>query len=99
MNIFQALILGIVQGLTEFIPVSSSGHLIVMHNLLGVEDVGLAFDVALHVGTLLALVAYFGSDLVKLALNITKPTAEGKLTRLIILATIPALVAGYLLRD
>ncbi|GIW69501.1 MAG: hypothetical protein KatS3mg101_0248 [Patescibacteria group bacterium] len=63
MTIFQALMMGIVQGLTEFIPVSSSGHLVIFPKLLGWEDSGLAFDTVLHMGTLLALLVYFSSDL------------------------------------
>ena len=59
MPIFQAIILGIVQGLTEFLPVSSSGHLIVLPWLLGWKDPGLTFDVALHAGTLIAVLLYF----------------------------------------
>jgi len=57
----QAIILGIVQGLTEFLPVSSSAHLILIPWLLGWADQGLAFDVALHLGTLLALLVYYRS--------------------------------------
>ena len=55
MDIFQAIILGIIQGLTEFIPISSSAHLIIVPWLFGWQDPGLAFDVALHLGTLVAL--------------------------------------------
>jgi undecaprenyl-diphosphatase len=62
MDLLRAAILGIVQGLTEFIPVSSSGHLILVPALFGWEDQGLAFDVGLHLGTLVALLAYFWRD-------------------------------------
>ena len=63
--IFKAIFLGIVQGLTEFLPVSSTGHLIVVEHWLEVsqETFGLTFDVALHLGTLVALVGYFGRGL------------------------------------
>jgi undecaprenyl-diphosphatase len=63
MSIFEALVLGLVQGLTEFIPVSSSGHLLITHEIFGSSENTLAFDVALHVGTLLALLMYFRKDL------------------------------------
>ena len=59
MSIIEAIVLGLVQGLTEFIPVSSSGHLIIAHELFGTTDSTLVFDVALHIGTLLALVIFF----------------------------------------
>ena len=65
MEIFQALILGIVQGLTEFMPVSSSAHLIIVPWLFGWPDFGIAFDVALHWGTLAAVLFYFGSDIIR----------------------------------
>ncbi len=65
MEIFQAFILGIVQGLTEFMPVSSSAHLIIVPWLLRWPDFGLAFDVALHWGTLAAVLFYFGSDIIR----------------------------------
>ena len=62
MNIFQAVILGLVQGLTEFLPISSSGHLILVPYILHWPDPGLGFDVALHWGTLVAVIAYFWRD-------------------------------------
>ena len=65
MNIFQGIIIGIVQGLTEFLPVSSSAHLIFIQNLLGVES-SLAFDTFLHLGSLLAVLIYFRADIIKM---------------------------------
>lgn len=62
MEIFQAIVLGIIQGLGEFLPISSSGHLVVLPKLFGWQDQGLAFDVALHFGTLLAILIYFYAD-------------------------------------
>ena len=62
MLIIQAIILGVVQGLTEFIPVSSSGHLILVPRLFGWHDMGLSFDVALHLGTIVAVIVYFRRD-------------------------------------
>ncbi|PYU89204.1 MAG: UDP-diphosphatase, partial [Acidobacteria bacterium] len=61
-EIISAVILGVVQGLTELLPISSSAHLIVVHRLLGWEAQGLVFDVALHVGTSAAILAYFWRD-------------------------------------
>ncbi len=69
MSIFESLILGIIQGITEFIPVSSSGHLLITHEIFGSNGSTLAFDVALHVGTLLALLLFFRKDLIDLLKN------------------------------
>ena len=70
MNIFQAIILGIIQGLAEFLPVSSSGHLAVVQNLFHIEtDTGLLFDVLLHIGTLIAIFIVFWRDIVKLVIE------------------------------
>jgi undecaprenyl-diphosphatase len=106
MELFQAFILGMVQGLGEFLPISSSAHLILTPYLLGWEDQGLAFDVALHWGTLLAVVTYFRKDLWNLIrgfLHSLFPRTRDfennlyqKLSWLIILATIPAAIFGKL---
>jgi undecaprenyl-diphosphatase len=86
----QGVVLGIVQGLTEFIPVSSSGHLILVPHVFGWPDQGLAFDAAMHLGTLAALIAYFRHELIGLV--------TGRLARrlgvLLVLATVPAGIAG-----
>lgn len=100
MSMLQSIILGLVQGLTELLPISSSGHLIFVPHLLGWPDQGLAFDVMVHMGTLLAVVIAFRSkiwDLIK-AFSSTRPElqADRKLAWLIILATIPAGVFGML---
>ena len=98
----QAVILALVQGLTEFLPISSSAHLILPAQVLGWEDQGLAFDVAVHVGTLLAIVLYFRAEVAKLTLAWTQSlvkkqhTEDSRLAWLIILATIPAGLAGVL---
>ncbi len=99
MNIFQAIILGLVQGLTEFIPISSSGHLVLLHHALGVVDSGLAFDVALHFGTLVALVVYFWQDIWQYAAAIFRKNNKTRLSWLLAAATIPGAVAGFLLED
>lgn len=98
MQIIQAIILGIVQGLTEFIPVSSSGHLILMNSWLGFEGASLSFDVALHIGTLAALLWYFGHDFWRMGKSLLAKRGE-KLAWYILLGTIPAVAAGYLLES
>ncbi len=99
MTIFQAFILGLIQGLTEFIPVSSSGHLVIAHHALGAFNNGLAFDVALHAGTLIALITYFWKDLIVYAKALFVKSKETRLTWLLIAATIPAAVIGFLLES
>ncbi len=99
MTLIQAFILGLIQGLTEFIPVSSSGHLVIAHHALGVFNNGLAFDVALHAGTLIALIAYFWKDLIKYAKSLFVKSKETRLTWLLIAATIPAAIIGFLLES
>lgn len=105
MNYFEAFILALIQGLTEFLPISSSAHLILPSAILGWEDQGLSFDVAVHVGTLAAVVIYFRKEVVSLLAafigSIFKGdrSKEAKLAWLIILATIPACVFGLLAKD
>ena len=110
MTVWQAIVLGVVQGLTEFLPVSSSAHLLVVPWLLGWESPGLAFDAALHLGTLAAVLAYFWRELLAMALAlpraIRRPHAilcsddpadiMPRLALLIALGTVPGLVAGLL---
>jgi undecaprenyl-diphosphatase len=110
MTIFQSIILGIIQGLTEFLPISSSGHLVLAHNLLGWQETGLAFDVALHLGTLVALISFFFKDWMKIIresfLNPknwrkTKPllTTHYSLLIYLVIGTIPAAVVGFFAED
>lgn len=103
MNIIQALILGIVQGLTEFLPVSSSAHLNIFPWLFGWGEMGESFDLALHIGTLLALIVFFFKDWIKLikagynqAIKKEK-TTEGKIFWYIVISTIIAGVASLIL--
>jgi undecaprenyl-diphosphatase len=101
-NPLQTLILGIVQGLGEFLPISSSAHLILVPRYMHWEDPGLAFDVALHLGTLLAVLLYFGKDLVRYVQALLRPSdptlaADRKLVWLIAAATVPGAIAGLLL--
>lgn len=106
MTIFQAIVLGIVQGLTEFLPISSSAHLALTPWVLGWQDPGLAFDVALHLGTLITVLWYFKNEwymLIQAALRIVRtrkienPTEKRVL--FLILATIPGAIGGLLLEE
>jgi undecaprenyl-diphosphatase len=99
--------MGIVQGATEFIPVSSSGHLVLVPWLLGWEPFGLTFDVIIHWGTLVGVVVYFWHDLVNITTGVLRglaqrqpfATLDARLGWLIVLATIPAVIAGLLFED
>lgn len=113
MTVWQAIVYGIVQGLTEFLPVSSSAHLLIVPWLLGWDSPGLAFDAALHLGTLVAVIVYFWRELIGMVMAlpgaIARPAATlhsrgsedflGRLALLIILGTIPGLIAGLLGQD
>lgn len=99
MEILQAIILGLVQGFTEFIPISSSGHLILVGNFLHFSYSGLAFDTALNIGTLAALFAFFWKDFWNLAHDFIMGGKDRKLAGYIIVATIPAVVFGLLVQD
>ena len=100
MSLLHAVVLGAVQGLTEFIPISSSGHLVLVPEALGWDEPGLAFDVLLHVASLVALVAYFWSDLVALVRGfLAGDRGARRLAGLLAIGTVPAAAAGYLLED
>ncbi len=94
MSILEAILLGIVQGLTEFLPVSSSGHLILTEKLLGIRASSLAFDVALHAGTLMALIIFFRHDIARLIKAVKHKTHEARIARLLLIATLPAVLVG-----
>lgn len=105
MPLFQVIVLGIIQGLTEFLPISSTAHLVVIPKLLGWPDQGLAFDIALHVGTLVAVLVYFFRDWLQViaeGLGIRTSGGDPGLQRnrvllwLLVLATLPAGIAGLL---
>src|SRR2546421_1731914 len=109
-TLVQALVMGVVQGLTEFLPVSSSGHLIVVPYLLRFHDPfidSLAFSVMLHIATLVALLVYFREDWLRLipaGLAAVRDRSIGadpdrRLAWLLVVATIPAVLAGVLLND
>ena len=100
MTIFQAFILGLAQALGEFLPISSSAHLIIIPWLFKWHDPGLTFDVALHVGTLCAVIAFFWKDwwiLLRHGLGTGLKTREGKMFWWLVIATIPGALSGALL--
>jgi len=102
MDFIQILVLALVQGLTEFLPVSSSAHLILVPILTGWEDQGLAFDVAVHVGTLCAVMIYFRREISRMTVSwVASVTGRGldkdaRLAWSVLLGTIPVGLAGLL---
>ncbi len=107
---YQALVLGIVQGLTEFLPISSSGHLVILPFVFGWNNQPLVFDLILHLGTAVALITYFRNDIKKIAQSLIseinnekkkadKYSYESKLGLFIILGSVPAALIGYFLED
>src|SRR5262245_54923533 len=106
MSVWEAVLLGVIQGLTEFLPISSTAHLLVTRKLLGHVHPEDAFTVVIQLGTLVAVFAYFRSDVVKLAkgfwLDLQKrtigATPEGCMAWLIILGTVPAVAVGFTLK-
>jgi len=115
MNLTEAILLGVVQGLTEFLPVSSSGHLVLFQNLLGLKEPLLAFDISVHVGTLIAVVIYFFKDIVGIlkalakwlsvlpdrqaAIGLLKEDREIRIALLIITGSIPTAILGLLFKE
>lgn len=104
MNAIDAIILGIIQGLTEFLPISSSGHLVIGETLLGLDTPGISLEVWLHVGTLLAVVGYFHRRIIALIRSIFSSESDElrenrKLWKVLIIGTLPAMVVGISLRS
>ena len=105
MTLIQIIVLALIQGLTEFLPVSSSAHLILGGHAFGWTDQGLVFDVATHLGTLFAVLIYFRADLAAMAASWARPTRSPEDRRnrsllvAIALASVPVLVVGFLARD
>ncbi|HIE39174.1 MAG TPA: undecaprenyl-diphosphatase UppP [Anaerolineales bacterium] len=106
MSLTHALLLGLLQGATEFLPISSSGHLVLVPWLLGWPEPGLAFDALVHWGTAVAVVGYFWRDWVGLLRGVgravrtrSRADPDARLAGLILLGTLPAALAGWLLED
>jgi len=107
MELYQSVTMGVIQGLGEFLPISSSAHLILVPDLLGWPDFGQTFDVSLHIGTLAAVVVYFKKDIADLARGFIESVQtrswsgsfSSRLCYYIIIATVPGAVAGKLFED
>ena len=106
MSVLHIIALAIVQGLTEFLPVSSSGHLVVFSKFMSFADQGIGIDIALHLGSLLAVCIYFKDDILRMAKEVFKAKLipnfkkeDNKLAWLIVLASVPALICGFWLRN
>jgi undecaprenyl-diphosphatase len=94
MSWIEAFILGIIQGLTEFLPISSTGHLYLGRHMFGLDDAGLFLDTMLHIGTLVAIFVYYKHEFINMAKN-----PFGKRTFLLVVGTVPAIVVGLLFKD
>jgi len=94
MSVWEALILGIVQGITEFLPVSSSGHLVLLQRIFGINEPSLVFETALHGGTLLAVIVVLWRDIWNILRRFFQP-----LTLYLVIATIPTVIAALLFKD
>lgn len=99
MELWKALLLGLVQGLTEFLPISSSGHLVFGNYLLGIENATIVFEVAVHVGTLVAVLVYFRKDLAMVIVDFFKGGEGRWVGWMIILGTIPTVIIGLCFKD
>ncbi len=108
MSLFDILILALIQGVTEFLPISSSGHLVLANALLGLEEPGIVTEIVLHLGTLLAVFVYFRGDLAGLVRGLMRflggergeeARSAMRMTAAIAIGTLPAVVAGLLLGD
>ena len=98
MSISEAIILGIIQGLTEFLPISSSGHLVLVQSVLGVIQPGNEFEILVHIGTLMSVLVVFRSDIMKLLINMKSKDTQ-KYILFIIIGTIPAVFIGLGFKD
>ena len=103
MSLIQAIILGVIQGVTEFFPVSSSGHLVIFQALFGLKEPQLAFDIFLHFGTLVSIAIFFHKDIINLFVDLRGPTSEVPPPRstlvYLIIASIPTAIIGFLFKD
>jgi len=98
MNIYEIIILGIIQGLTEFLPISSSGHLVIVQHLLDINFPGNHLEILFHIGTLLSVIFIFQKDIINIFLTINKKETQ-KLMVFLIVGTLPAMVIGLVLNN
>lgn len=98
MTIFEAALLGIIQGLTEFLPISSSGHLVIGQKVLGISVAGIVFEVVVHLGTLGSVLIVFWPDILQLIKSLKSTTTQKYILALAI-GTLPALIIGLLFKD
>ncbi len=106
MEILKAILLGVVQGLTEFLPVSSTAHLRIIPSFFGWQDIGASYTAVMQVGTMLAIIIYFRNDLINMVTSTLQSlktrdfkSKDTKLFIMIILGTIPIVIVGFLLKD
>ena len=98
MSLLEAMILGIIQGLTEFLPISSSGHLVLAQSLLNIDQPGNEFEILVHIGTLFSVLIVFRNDIINLLTSLQSKKSQ-KFIILIIIGTIPAIFIGLGLKD
>ncbi|MBS4022392.1 MAG: undecaprenyl-diphosphate phosphatase [Dethiobacter sp.] len=99
MGYLEALILGILQGLTEFLPVSSSGHLVIFQDLLGVVQQGITFEIMVHFGTVLSVIWVFGPDIMRILRRFAHEKQERHFALMLAVGTVPTGIIGYLLKN
>ncbi|MCB2211870.1 undecaprenyl-diphosphatase UppP [bacterium] len=99
MTLWQALLLGLVQGLTEFLPISSSGHLVLVNHLLGISDDSIVFEIAVHLGTLVAVLIYFRRDLADIIGGFFRGGRGMRVGWMLIIAMVPTAIIGFGFKD
>ena len=95
----DALVLGLLQGLTEFLPISSSGHLVLAQHGLGIDEPGAGLEIAVHLGTLASVVLYYRRDLVEILRDVLRGGPAARLGWLVVVGTLPIVVVGLTLRE
>lgn len=99
MDWIDALVLGLLQGLTEFLPISSSGHLVLAQEVLGVHQQGAAIEIAVHLGTLLSVLVYYRHDIVEIVRDVVRRGPTARLGWMVVVGTVPAVLVGLFLKD
>lgn len=104
MALYHIVVLALVQGLTEFLPISSSGHLVVTSRVLGWPDQGIIMDIAVHVGTLVAVTVYFWRDVLRIIVGTLRLLTfrggpDARLALMLLIATLPIIIVGFLAKD